>query len=182
MRLGKFRDISLIGSADIIGTAISSIFWLFLASQIPPEDYGEILAAWSFPEFEKPKRSRKWYIWGVIILAILIILSLSQFTVNLGSIGGIPFNMSFDKNPIFIGILDATLIHPREIFSAAISSAAASIILVHNHPSNSLIASKEDIQITQEIKQAGKLLGIRLLDHIILTNNSYLSMADEAMI
>jgi hypothetical protein len=69
------------------------------------EDYGEILAAWSFPEFEKPKRSRKWYIWGVIILAILIILSLSQFTVNLGSIGGIPFNMSFDKNPIFIGIL-----------------------------------------------------------------------------
>lgn len=69
------------------------------------EDYGEILAAWDFPEFEKPKRSRRWYIWGMIILAILIILSLSEFTLTLGSIGGVPFNMSFDKNPIFIGIL-----------------------------------------------------------------------------
>jgi len=83
---------------------------------------------------------------------------------------------------LFSGGMNAATVDLKVVFRNALLFGACSIIVVHNHPSNSLIASKEDIQITQEIKQAGKLLGIRLLDHIILTNNSYLSMADEAMI
>ena len=83
---------------------------------------------------------------------------------------------------LFTGGMNAATVDLKVVFRNALLFGACSIIVVHNHPSNSLIASKEDIQITQEIKQAGKLLGIRLLDHIILTNNSYLSMADEAMI
>ena len=83
---------------------------------------------------------------------------------------------------LFSGGMNAASVDLKVVFRNALLFGACSIIVVHNHPSNSLIASKEDIQITQEIKQAGKLLGIRLLDHIILTNNSYLSMADEAMI
>jgi DNA repair protein RadC len=84
---------------------------------------------------------------------------------------------------LFSGGMNAASVDLKVVFRNALLFGARSLILVHNHPSNSLNASKEDIQITKEIKQAGKLLGIRILDHIILTpSNSYLSMADEAMI
>ena len=83
---------------------------------------------------------------------------------------------------LFSGGMNAATVDLKVVFRNALFFGACSLILVHNHPSNSLIASKEDIQITQEIKQAGKLLGIKILDHIIITNNSYLSMADEAII
>ena len=83
---------------------------------------------------------------------------------------------------LFSGGMNAATVDLKVVFRNAILFGARSLILVHNHPSNTLTASQEDIKITQEIKQAGKLLGIRLLDHIILTNSSYLSMADEAMI
>ena len=83
---------------------------------------------------------------------------------------------------LFSGGMSAATVDLKVVFRNALLFGARSLILVHNHPSDSLNASKEDTQITQEIKQAGKLLGIRLLDHIILTNNSYLSMADKGMI
>jgi len=83
---------------------------------------------------------------------------------------------------LFSGGMNAATVDLKVVFRNAILFGARSLILVHNHPSNTLTASQEDIKITQEIKQAGKLLGIKILDHIILTNNSYLSMADETMI
>ncbi|MBT3721291.1 DNA repair protein RadC [archaeon] len=83
------------------------------------------------------------------------------------------------KKTIFIGILDATLIHPREIFSAAISSAAASIILVHNHPSGDPMPSLEDIKITKQLIIAGKIIGIPILDHIIIGNNKFISLKER---
>jgi DNA repair protein RadC len=83
---------------------------------------------------------------------------------------------------LFSGGMNATTVDLKVVFRNALVFGARSLILVHNHPSNSLNASKEDIQITQEIKQAGKLLSLRILDHIILTSNSYLSMADHALI
>ena len=83
---------------------------------------------------------------------------------------------------LFSGGMNATTVDLKVVFRNALLFGARNLILVHNHPSNSLNASKEDIQITQEIKQAGKLLGVRTLDHIILINNSYLSMADKAII
>ena len=83
---------------------------------------------------------------------------------------------------LFSGGMNAATVDLRVVFRNVLLFGARSLILVHNHPSNSLIASKEDIQITKEINQAGKLLGVRILDHIILTNNSYLSMSDTGKI
>jgi DNA repair protein RadC len=83
---------------------------------------------------------------------------------------------------LFSGGMNAATVDLKVVFRNAILFGARSLILVHNHPSNTLTASQEDIKLTQEIKQAAKLLGIKILDHIIITNNSYLSMADEAII
>ena len=83
---------------------------------------------------------------------------------------------------LFSGGMNAATVDLKVVFRNAILFGARSLILVHNHPSSTLTASQEDIRITQETKQAGKLLGIKILDHIIITNNSYLSMADESII
>jgi DNA repair protein RadC len=73
------------------------------------------------------------------------------------------------KRIISIGTLSATLIHPREIYAEALQERANSIILVHNHPSNNAQPSQADLEITALVKQAGEILGIPLLDHIIIT-------------
>ena len=83
---------------------------------------------------------------------------------------------------LFTGGMNAATVDLKVVFRNALLFGARSLILVHNHPSSTLTASQEDIRITQETKQAGKLLGIKILDHIIITNNSYLSMADESII
>jgi DNA repair protein RadC len=83
---------------------------------------------------------------------------------------------------IFIGTLDASLIHPREIFKVALEESAAAVILVHNHPSGNLKPSLEDIEITKELVAAGNSLGIRLLDHIIICGKKYFSMREKGII
>ncbi|MFH1680616.1 MAG: DNA repair protein RadC [Candidatus Eisenbacteria bacterium] len=69
---------------------------------------------------------------------------------------------------VSIGTLTASLAHPREVFRLAVRHAAASIILVHNHPSGNPTPSREDIEITERLAEAGRVLGIDLLDHVIL--------------
>ena len=83
---------------------------------------------------------------------------------------------------ISIGTLNSSLAHPREIFYSAIKNLANSIILVHNHPSGDPSPSDEDIKITQKIKEAGKLLGIELVDHVIICQNKYFSFKEKGMI
>ena len=80
------------------------------------------------------------------------------------------------------GILNQSLVHPREVFGAAIENRAAAIICAHNHPSGNPKASQEDIQITQRLSQVGKLVGIPLLDHVIIGNDRYVSLADEGLL
>jgi len=77
------------------------------------------------------------------------------------------------------GTLTASLVHPREIYKAAILTNSASIILAHNHPSGNPSPSKEDIELTERISEAGRLLGIDLLDHMIIGNERYASMREE---
>ena len=79
------------------------------------------------------------------------------------------------------GGLSGTIADPKLIFSAALKASACSLILAHNHPSGNLKASNPDIQLTSKIKEGGKLLDIALLDHIILSSESYVSMADEGL-
>jgi len=80
---------------------------------------------------------------------------------------------------ITIGTLNASLVHAREIFKPAIKHSAASIILVHNHPSGQLSPSAEDLKITKQIVEAGKLLDINVHDHIIIAQDSYISLKEE---
>lgn len=92
------------------------------------------------------------------------------------SSSGKPINM----NIVSIGTINTTIVSGREIFKSAILSNATSIIMLHNHPSGTLIASKMDIDVTKKIIEAGKLLDIYLTDHIILgKNGEYLSLRKE---
>lgn len=77
-------------------------------------------------------------------------------------------NQVIDCHQITVGTLDASLVHPREVFRPAIKDAASSVLLVHNHPSGDPTPSKEDIRVTRRLESAGELIGIDVLDHIIL--------------
>jgi DNA repair protein RadC len=84
-------------------------------------------------------------------------------------------NHLIEKRTVFIGTLNQSLIHPREIFADAISDRAAGIILVHNHPSGKLEPSKEDIDVTDRLVKIGKLMGIDIMDHLIICKTGYYS-------
>ncbi len=83
---------------------------------------------------------------------------------------------------ITIGLLNHSLVHPREVYADAIVDRAASIIVAHNHPSGSLEPSSQDIAITSQLKEAGALLGIQLIDHLIVTKAGHLSMRERGLI
>ena len=85
-------------------------------------------------------------------------------------------NRLIAKRVISIGTLTASLVHPREVFADAITDRAASIIVAHNHPSGNLEASNADKEVTERLRSVGKLLGIVVLDHIIVTGDSYLKI------
>ena len=87
-----------------------------------------------------------------------------------------------EKRVIFIGTLNQSLVHPREVFKPAITDGAAGIIIAHNHPSGTLEASRADIQITDRLKEVANLVGIELLDHVILSKNGYYSFSDEGLL
>ena len=77
-------------------------------------------------------------------------------------------NQLISTHQITVGTLDASLVHPREVFRAAIKDAASSIILVHNHPSGDPTPSREDFAVTKRLEESGKTIGIEVLDHIVL--------------
>jgi len=83
---------------------------------------------------------------------------------------------------VFIGTLNQSLVHPREVFSLAISDRAAGIIIAHNHPSGTLEASRPDLAITQRLQEVARLVGIDLLDHVILSKEGYFSFSDEGLL
>ena len=80
-------------------------------------------------------------------------------------------NAVISSEIVSIGTLNMSVIHPREIFKLAILKSANSIILVHNHPSGNIEPSQEDMEVTQRLRKAGELLGIRILDHVIVSGN-----------
>lgn len=76
------------------------------------------------------------------------------------------------------GSLTASFVHPRELFNPAIKESAASMILIHNHPSGDPTPSREDIELTKRLREAGELLGIKVLDHIIIGDGHHVSLAE----
>jgi DNA repair protein RadC len=88
-------------------------------------------------------------------------------------------NALIKKETISLGSLNTSVVHPREIFSSAIRESANSVIIVHNHPSGNPEPSKEDIDITRILVRAGQLIGIPIIDHVIIGDSSYFSLADR---
>ncbi len=85
-------------------------------------------------------------------------------------------NEVIENRVVTVGLLDSNQVHPREVYADPLTDRAASIIVAHNHPSGTLEASPEDIALTDRLARAGKLLGIPLLDHIIVTKRGYVSL------
>ena len=88
-------------------------------------------------------------------------------------------NRIIGEELISVGILNASLIHPREVFNPAIKASANSIIIVHNHPSGDCVPSSEDKEVTKIITNAGDILGIKVLDHIIIGKGNYFSLKNK---
>lgn len=86
------------------------------------------------------------------------------------------------EREVSVGSLNASIVHPRELFRAALDYAAASVILVHNHPSGDPNPSREDIDITRRLVEAGNLLEIPVLDHVIIGDGKYVSLKDKGII
>ncbi|PWW19643.1 DNA replication and repair protein RadC [Cytobacillus oceanisediminis] len=88
-------------------------------------------------------------------------------------------NQVLHKQTIFIGSLNASIVHPREVFKEAFRRSAASIICIHNHPSGDPTPSREDIEVTKRLAEAGKIIGIDVLDHLIIGENKFVSLKEK---
>ena len=86
----------------------------------------------------------------------------------------------FDK--VSIGSLNASIVHPREVYKTALLSSAAAVLFIHNHPSGDTTPSREDIDMTKRLKDAGELFGIRVLDHLIVGEEGYYSFANNGIL
>ena len=82
---------------------------------------------------------------------------------------------------VSVGSLNQSVVHPREVFKTALLSSAAALILVHNHPTGDPAPSREDIEITRRLKEAGEIIGVRLLDHIII-GDSFVSFVERGLL
>jgi DNA repair protein RadC len=85
-------------------------------------------------------------------------------------------------NVVSIGTINSTQVHPREVFKAAILANAAAIICVHNHPSGDPVPSKEDIDITHRLAEAGKVVGIEVLDHVVIGDGCWVSLKEKGIL
>ncbi len=88
-------------------------------------------------------------------------------------------NQVMHRKTVFIGSLNASIVHPREVFKEAFRRSAASIICLHNHPSGDPTPSREDIDVTKRLNEAGKVLGVELLDHIIIGDRKFVSLKEQ---
>jgi DNA repair protein RadC len=91
-------------------------------------------------------------------------------------------NQVIARETIFKGSLNASIVHPREVFKEAFRRSASSIICLHNHPSGDPTPSREDIEVTKRLVECGKIIGIELLDHIIIGEHKYVSLKEKGYV
>jgi DNA repair protein RadC len=87
-----------------------------------------------------------------------------------------------EKRIVTVGLLDKTQVHPREVFADVITDRAAAVIFAHNHPSGELKPSSSDLKIHEQLTEAGKILGINVLDQVIISKKGYYSFQEEGLI
>ncbi|TFB24936.1 JAB domain-containing protein [Filobacillus milosensis] len=88
-------------------------------------------------------------------------------------------NQVIHRQTIFIGSLNSSIVHPREVFKEAIKRSAASVICAHNHPSGDPAPSNEDIHVTKRLSESGKVIGIELLDHLVIGDQKFISLKEK---
>ena len=167
----KMSQASLKELTEITGIGPAKAITLMAAFQLSRNMHKEV-AEMEFNYFKQPSDVAK------IFIPMLGHEKKEVFAIALLDTAG--KYMSSEK--ITVGTLNASLVHAREIFKPAIKHSAASIILVHNHPSGQLTPSAEDLKITKQIVEAGKLLDINIHDHLIVAQESYLSLKEEGYI
>ena len=91
-------------------------------------------------------------------------------------------NQLVHKETISMGTLNANLVHPREVFEPALKHSAAGIMVAHNHPSGDPKPSEDDLEITKRLVEAGKMMGVELLDHVIIATNNHFSFKEEKLL
>jgi DNA repair protein RadC len=91
-------------------------------------------------------------------------------------------NQVIHRKTIFIGSLNSSIVHPREVFKEAIKRSAASIICAHNHPSGDPTPSREDIDVTKRLAECGRIIGIELLDHLIIGDQKFVSLKEKGYV
>ena len=91
-------------------------------------------------------------------------------------------NQLVHKETISMGTLNANLVHPREVFEPALKHSAAGIMVAHNHPSGDPKPSEDDLEITKRLAEAGKMMGVELLDHVIIATNGHFSFKEEKLL
>jgi len=87
-----------------------------------------------------------------------------------------------EKRIVTVGLLDKSQVHPREVFADVLADRAAAVILAHNHPSGELKPSNSDLKIQEQLMEAGRILGIRILDHVIVSKRGYYSFQEAGLI
>ena len=90
-------------------------------------------------------------------------------------------NQVLHREDVSVGSLNASLVHPREVFAPAVGSAAAAVILVHNHPSGDVTPSRDDLDLTDRMVKAGQIMGIDVLDHLIVGRQDFLSFKERGL-
>jgi len=91
-------------------------------------------------------------------------------------------NVILGFNVVSVGTINSSLVHPREVFKPAILANAAAVLLIHNHPSGDPEPSAEDKAITRRLKEAGEILGIKLLDHVVIGDGHFVSFAEQQLL
>ena len=82
---------------------------------------------------------------------------------------------------VSVGTINASLVHPREVFEPAVKFLAAQIILAHNHPSGNLEESEEDLKVNKRLVEAGKIMGIEVIDHVIVSTGGFMSFKEKGL-
>ncbi|PEZ41712.1 DNA repair protein RadC [Bacillus thuringiensis] len=119
---------------------------------------------------------------ALLIHAVLFCFVIFRIYVNFICLYLNTKNQVLHRQTIFIGSLNTSIVHPREVFKEAFRRAAASIICLHNHPSGDPTPSREDIEVTKRLVECGQIIGIEVLDHIIIGDHKFVSLKEKGHI
>ena len=168
---------------DSTGTNVQTLQEHIVELKISKEKKQQLIAVYEFSKRVNGFIEKKTVINSPQLVASMVMEELRQQKQEHFVIIMLDTKMRFmKKHTVSIGTLQASVVHPREVFSEAIKDRASSIVLIHNHPSGDPSPSVEDIETTKRLNEAGKILGINIADHIIIGDGSYYSHKEAGIL